>query len=54
LVSYGGSSLILVLCAVGVLLAFARREPAAAAAIAAREDQPRWHGLRAAIRGTGN
>ncbi len=36
LVSYGGSSLILVLAAVGILLAFARREPAAAALIRQR------------------
>ena len=36
LVSAGGSSLVLVLLAVGVLLAFARREPGAEEAFAAR------------------
>ena len=36
LVSYGGSSLVLVLCALGVLLAFARQQPAAAALLRQR------------------
>ena len=39
LVSYGGSSLLLVLSAIGVLLAFARQEPAAAALIRAKKAQ---------------
>lgn len=41
LVSSGGSSLLLALCAVGVLLAFARQEPAAAALIRAKAIQSR-------------
>lgn len=41
LVSYGGTSLVLTLCAMGVLLAFARQEPAAAATIRARALQRR-------------
>jgi len=41
LVSYGGSSLILVLTAAGVLLAFARSEPRAAALIRARRAEDR-------------
>lgn len=36
LVSYGGSALIVTLCALGMLLAFARNEPGAAQALAAR------------------
>jgi cell division protein FtsW len=36
LVSYGGSALLPVLVALGMLLSFARREPGAAAALAAR------------------
>jgi cell division protein FtsW len=41
LVSYGGTSLLFTLCALGVLLAFARQEPAAAAVIRARSLQRR-------------
>lgn len=41
LVSYGGTSLLFTLCAMGVLLAFARQEPAAAATIRARSLQRR-------------
>ena len=41
LVSYGGTSLLFTLCAMGVLLAFARQEPAAAATIRARALQRR-------------
>lgn len=41
LISYGGSALVPSLVAVGMILGFARREPAAAAALAARRDARR-------------
>ncbi len=39
MVSYGGSSLLMCLCAVGVLLAFARNEPEAAQVLHARRNE---------------
>lgn len=39
LVSYGGSALVPSLMALGLLVGFARREPTAAAALAARRDR---------------
>ncbi|GGF37948.1 cell division protein FtsW [Marmoricola endophyticus] len=41
LVSYGGSSLVPELVAIGLLVSFARREPAAASALARRREQSR-------------
>jgi cell division protein FtsW len=40
LVSYGGSALLPVMVALGMLLSFARREPGAAAALRARGPNP--------------
>jgi cell division protein FtsW len=41
MVSYGGSSLLMCLCAIGILLAFARNEPETAAALRARRGDDR-------------
>ena len=41
MVSYGGSSLLMCLCAIGVLLAFARAEPQAADVLRARRGDAR-------------
>ncbi|MEV4798888.1 putative lipid II flippase FtsW [Nonomuraea sp. NPDC049421] len=56
LVSYGGSSLLPTLSALGMLLSFARREPGAREALAARGPGPAaralsWLGLRRTTRG---
>jgi cell division protein FtsW len=45
LVSYGGSALLPVLVALGMLLSFARQEPGAQAALAARGPGPLRRGL---------
>jgi len=50
LFSYGGSALLPTMFAVGLLIAFARDEPAARAALAMR--QPRFGRKRAAVRGS--
>ncbi len=47
LVSYGGSSLLPTLAALGLLVGFARREPAAARALAQRRRRPRSAGVAA-------
>ena len=46
MVSYGGSSLLMCLCAIGVLLAFARAEPTAATALRSRRGDSRTRLLR--------
>ncbi|WP_243740664.1 putative lipid II flippase FtsW [Streptomyces sp. 8K308] len=46
LFSYGGSALLPTMFAVGLLIAFARSEPAARAALAAREPGHRWKTMR--------
>ena len=46
MVSYGGSSLLMCLCAIGVLLAFARAEPQAATALQSRRGDSRTRLLR--------
>jgi cell division protein FtsW len=51
LFSYGGSALLPTMFAIGLLIAFARDEPAARAALAMR--QPRFGKKRAAARGSG-
>ncbi|MEU1042765.1 putative lipid II flippase FtsW [Streptomyces sp. NPDC005551] len=51
LFSYGGSALLPTMFAIGLLIAFARDEPAARAALAMR--QPRFGRKRAAVRGSG-
>ncbi|SDI05942.1 putative lipid II flippase FtsW [Nonomuraea jiangxiensis] len=58
LVSYGGSSLLPTLAALGMLLSFAKREPGAREALAARGPGPvaralSWLGLGATTRGRG-
>jgi cell division protein FtsW len=50
LFSYGGSALLPTMFAIGLLIAFARDEPAARAALAMR--QPRFGRKRAAVRGS--
>ena len=50
MVSYGGSSLLMCLCAVGVLLAFARAEPQAAGALRARRTDGRTRLLTPRVR----
>ncbi len=51
LVSYGGSALIPSMFAVGMLASFARREPGAAAALAARGPSPLARAVPGALRG---
>ncbi len=47
LVSYGGAALLITLVAIGMLMAFARTEPGAAEALAARRAvrSQRWHAV---------
>lgn len=52
MVSYGGSALVPTLFAVGMLMSFARTEPGAAAALAARRHRP-WRFLRRPDKGDG-
>jgi cell division protein FtsW len=46
LFSYGGSALLPTMFAVGLLIAFARQEPAARAALAMRQPRMRWNTMR--------
>ena len=46
LFSYGGSALLPTMFAVGLLIAFARNEPAARAALAMRQPRMRWNTMR--------
>ncbi len=50
MVSYGGSSLLMCLCAIGVLLAFARAEPQAATALRSRRGDARTRLLTPRVR----
>ncbi|HQR78662.1 MAG TPA: putative lipid II flippase FtsW [Actinomycetota bacterium] len=50
MVSYGGSSLLMCLCAMGVLLAFARAEPQAASALRSRRGDARTRLLTPRVR----
>ncbi|MFI6086645.1 putative lipid II flippase FtsW [Streptomyces sp. NPDC051218] len=50
LFSYGGSALLPTMFAIGLLIAFAREEPAAKAALAMRQPRVRWNTMRRRVK----
>jgi cell division protein FtsW len=50
LFSYGGSALLPTMFAVGLLIAFAREDPAAKAALAVRSPGGRWKSMRRRVK----
>lgn len=50
LFSYGGSALLPTMFAIGLLIAFAREEPAAKAALAMRQPRVRWNTIRRRVK----